>query len=118
MSIATIDNKGGGVKLVDINPNKYVYPSDQKYMVYASQNDEEMTSLPIYGYKKVAFFGYSGTSMNWKFKYTDGTYSTQDTITFSSDGWINYIDIPNNAELFCFHNTTSGRPNFFYSLLA
>lgn len=100
MSVATINNIGG-VKLVDINPNKLL-DSDNIISfgaTSASGGQQYKSILPVSGYSICSVYPnlYSygvGATWSYQWRYDDETYSSQTDLTSST--W-NDLVIPNNA---------------------
>ena len=101
-----------GVKLVDINPEK-----NNNFSLYndgwgegmfplpystTSSSNKMGTTLVLNGYKKVAFCVAGGVTFNsfkMNFVYRDGTKSSEISLpTSKSQGWTNYMDIPDNTK--------------------
>ena len=126
MSVAKIDNIGGGVKLVDINPNKtddYYFYSAPTSSVYP----QARFRFPVNGYKKIsiklyyAYISGTGRAITLTFKDKDGNDIS--TITINDiTSWTDY-DIPSNAEtafILQYHTGSTGSETVYcyYALFA
>ena len=90
MALNQIDNIGGSVKLVDINPNK------EKNTNNLQSIGNNKFQMPICGYKKIALSNYTSThnQIKYRFIYKDGTYGS---FSGSINNWTDWILIPQNA---------------------
>lgn len=123
MSVAKIDNVGGGVKLTDINPEKNLSANFAIWQPLDNTAYDRNNSIPINGYKKISIY-MNGTSANYSVKkysfvLENGTETTKSDIP-TTDAWTDYIDIPDDAIIFkvTYHYSYSTTGFIFYSLLA
>jgi len=100
MSVATIDNIGG-VKLVDINPNKSTDTSagvyHEGFLYLYCESSIMYACIPCCGYKKVAFYKKEGSTHTVKisFQLDDGSFTSE--VTLPDNSWTTYYDVPLNA---------------------
>ena len=134
--VAKIDNVGGGVKLLDVNPNRDMTNLSSifgtaYYLAEGSEN--KYGSLVVCGYKKISF-GTQTSQSSWlstcgmTFVYDDGTLSSEiklssSTNPYTSNGWkfSDWIDIPSNVVGVLFTTKWNGSLRYMsycYSLLA
>lgn len=122
---SVIPFSSGGVKLVDINPNK---TNNIKINLMSKINVDYYAYIPVQGYKKFA------TSISGTYTYIYYSFVLRDgSITTESSGhlpveeeWSDYIDIPSNAILIKLRLRYSSpgaatgivEVPFYYSLLA
>lgn len=111
--IATIDNKGGGVKLVDINPDKAYTGS--YYYVYTVSGSAG-TSIPVQGYDKI--YLRTGSARTASYSFLDKNMQAISSGTFSNSSWLE-LSIPKNALLMYMQCTNAAGSGalIYYSLL-
>lgn len=117
MSVAKIDNIGGGITLEDINPNKLNQHGSYTLLLPASSSNYYIT-FPVQGYSSIAFAkADSSITLKYYFDLNDGTSTSVTTLTVSQNIWSSDIDIPDNA-MFIKVASSSGNASVQYAMKA
>lgn len=101
MSVATIDNVGGGVKLVDINPNQLTQSGWTQggfgWQPFVSDSGSGLVNtIIVAGYKKISMRVNYNVTTKYRFRMSDDTTSEWVSVSMANT-WTSYIDIPNDA---------------------
>jgi hypothetical protein len=118
MAIATIDNKTGGAKLNDINPNR----SKTLYFVRSTSTGAQGTGyLPVQGYKQYSLhFDYSndGNDRGHGCTFYDKDGNSLGSGSMGVRSWSNWKDIPQNAAYLYGYGTSSSYSTIYFALKA
>lgn len=92
---------GGGVELVDINPNQLTNSGWTNggfgWQPFVSDSGSGLVNtIIVAGYKKISMRGNGNVTTKYRFRMSDDTTSEWVSVSMSN-AWTSYIDIPNDA---------------------
>ena len=111
---------GGGIELVDINPDNLISGDNCYGFEFVKTSGGEWykgNRLAVCGYKRMKIYTNSSyySGCKYKFQLADGTFTAEFNAT---SGWSDYITIPSNAIGLWGYNGSSATLLGYYSLYA